>query len=67
MKKLFCILIAAAMLCLNAAVVVVADTADIVHESVEGTAVIDGVKDEAYDGAQALEFVQQGKVNGAGG
>ena len=66
MKKLFCILIAAAMLCLNAAVVVVADTADIVHESVEGTAVIDGVKDEAYDGAQALEFVQQGDTNGNG-
>ncbi len=34
MKKLFCILIAAAMLCLNAAVVVVADTAGIVPESV---------------------------------
>ncbi len=67
MKKLFCILIAAAMLCLNAAVVVVADTADIVHESVEGTAVIDGVKEEAYDNALTLDFVQKGKVNGAGG
>ena len=67
MKKLFSALVVVLALCVAATFSVSAATADIVIQSVEGTAVIDGVKDEAYDGAQALEFVQQGKVNGAGG
>ena len=66
MKKLLSILVVALALCLAVTFSVSAATADIVIQSVEGTAVIDGVKDEAYADAQALEFVQQGDTNGNG-
>lgn len=66
MKKLSSLLVVAVALCLAAAMCVSAATADIVHQSVEGTAVIDGTKDEAYDNALTLDFVQQGDTNGTG-
>ena len=66
MKKQLSIFAAIVAVCIAATICVFAATADIVHQSVEGTAVIDGVKDEAYDGALALDFIQKGKNNGAG-
>ena len=66
MKKVIAITLAVLMFCVNAAVVAVADTADIVKQSVEGTAVIDGTKDEAYADALTLEIKQKGMFNGDG-
>lgn len=54
MKKFIGILAVCIALCLCMTVVSFAATADIVHQSVEGTAVIDGVKDDAYANALAL-------------
>ncbi|MCD8106730.1 MAG: hypothetical protein LUE20_02045 [Oscillospiraceae bacterium] len=65
MKKLIGIICVVAALCLTMTVFSFAATADIVNTSVEGTAVVDGVKDEAYDNAEALEFVQKGVNYGA--
>lgn len=66
MKKLFCILTAIAMLCSVMTVFAFGATADIVHQSVEGTAVIDGTKDDAYTNALNLKMEQKGVHNGAG-
>lgn len=66
MKKFIGILAACIALCLCMTVVSFAATADIVHQSVEGTAVIDGVKDDAYANALALPFIQKGESNGGG-
>ena len=66
MKKLLSILVVALALCLAVTLGVSAATADIVIQSVEGTAVIDGTKDEAYANAVPLEFNQQGDTNGNG-
>lgn len=66
MKKLLSIFAVALALCLCMTVVSFAATADIVNPSVEGTAVIDGTKDAAYDAATPLEFTQKGKSNGSG-
>lgn len=66
MKKIIGILCVVVALCLTATVVSFAATADIVHTSVEGTAVVDGVKDDAYANALALDFVQKGTNNGGG-
>ncbi|MBR5121241.1 MAG: hypothetical protein IKU89_01690 [Oscillospiraceae bacterium] len=66
MKKLLCMIISAVMLCTVLATVSFAKTADTVYQSVEGTAVIDGVKDDAYANALALSMVQTGKTNGGG-
>lgn len=66
MKKLLCMIISAVMLCAVLSTVSFAKTADIVHQSVEGTAVIDGVKDEAYANALALPMIQKGLTNGGG-
>ncbi len=65
MKKLIGIICVVAALTLTMTVFSFAATADIVNTSIEGTAVVDGVKDEAYDGAEALEFVQKGVNYGA--
>ena len=65
MKKLLCILVALSMV-LGMATMVSAKTADIKHQSVEGTAVIDGVKDEAYDSGLILPIIQKGNNNGGG-
>lgn len=66
MKKFIGILAVCIALCLCMTVVSFAATADIVHQSVEGTAVIDGVKDDAYANALALPFIQKGESNGGG-
>ncbi len=66
MKKLIGILAVCIALCLCMTAVSFAATADIVHQSVEGTAVIDGVKDDAYADALALPFIQKGESNGGG-
>lgn len=66
MKKLIAILAVCIALCMCMTVVSFAATADIVHQSVEGTAVIDGVKDDAYANALTLPFVQKGESNGGG-
>lgn len=66
MKRILSVLVAAVMLCMSLAVVTSAATADIVHQSPEGTAVIDGVKDDAYANALALPLVQKGETNGGG-
>ncbi len=66
MKRILSILVAAVMLCSCFAVVTSAATADIVHQSVEGTATIDGVKDDAYASGLILPFVQKGNNNGGG-
>ena len=66
MKKLLCMIISAVMLCTVLATVSFAKTADTVYQSVEGTAVIDGVKDDAYANALALSMVQTGLTNGGG-
>lgn len=66
MKKLIGILAVCIALCMCMTVVSFAATADIVHQSVEGTAVIDGVKDDAYANALALPFIQKGESNGGG-
>ena len=68
MKKLLAILVVATMLVSIIAMTPVlnAATADIVVQSGEGTAVVDGVKDDVYDTAQVLEFTQKGTNNGGG-
>lgn len=66
MKRILSVLVAAVMLCMSLAVVTSAATADIVHQSPEGTAVIDGVKDDAYANALALPLIQKGNTNGGG-
>ncbi len=68
MKRLLAILVVAAMVIsmLSMTTVLSAATADIVNQAGEGTAVIDGTKDEAYDTATPLDFVQKGKTNGSG-
>lgn len=68
MKRLLAILVVAAMVVsmLSMTTIVNAITADTVIQAGEGTAVIDGVKDEAYNTATPLDFVQKGKSNGGG-
>lgn len=66
MKKLISIIAVAIAICMCMTVVSFAKTADLVHTSVEGTAVIDGEKDDAYANALALDFVQKGESNGSG-
>ncbi len=66
MKKLLCILVALSMVLGMATMVSAYKTADIKHQSVEGTAVIDGVKDDAYANALALPIIQKGNNNGGG-
>ncbi len=66
MKKLIGILAVCIAMCLCMTAVSFAATADIVHQSVEGTAVIDGTKDDAYANALALPFIQKGETNGSG-
>ncbi len=64
MKRLIGIICVVMALCLTMTAISFAATADIVNESAEGTATVDGTKDEAYDAATALEFVQKGSSNG---
>ena len=68
MKRLLAILVVATMLVSIIAMTPVlnAATADTVIESAEGTAVIDGVKDDAYANAVELVFDQCGSSNGGG-
>ena len=66
MKKLIGILAVCIAMCLCMTAVSFAATADIVHQSVEGTAVIDGTKDDAYANALTLPFIQKGESNGGG-
>lgn len=60
MKRILSILVIAVMLCTSLTVVTSAATADLVFQSVEGTAVIDGVKDDAYANALNLKMDQKG-------
>ncbi len=66
MKRILSILVAAVLLCTALTVVTSANTADIVHQSVEGTAVIDGTKDDVYASGLILPIVQKGNNNGGG-
>lgn len=68
MKRLLAILVVATMLVSIIAMTPVlnAATADTVIQSAEGTAVIDGVKDDAYANAVELVFDQCGSSNGGG-
>ena len=66
MKKLISVLAVILALGLAAATAVCAATADLTVLSVLGTAVIDGIKDEAYADAVPVEFNQQGDTNGNG-
>ncbi len=63
MKRLIGIICVVLALTLTMTAIAFADPAT-VNTSVEGTATVDGVKDEAYDAATALEFVQKGSSNG---
>ena len=63
MKRLIGIICVVMALCLTMTAIAFADPAT-VNTSVEGTATVDGEKDEAYDAATALEFVQKGSSNG---
>ena len=65
-KKLISVLAVTLALSLAAATAVFAATADLTVLSVLGTAVIDGIKDEAYAEAVPVEFNQQGDTNGNG-
>ncbi|MCD7846557.1 MAG: hypothetical protein LUG49_00760 [Oscillospiraceae bacterium] len=65
MKRLLSILCVVLILSLTMTAFPFAATADIVNTSIEGTAIVDGVKDDAYAGATALEFVQKGVNYGA--
>ena len=65
MKNLTALIVAAAMF-LSMATVINASAKDIVIQSAQGTAVIDGVKDDAYSGAVELLFDQSGMNNGGG-
>ncbi|MCD7805507.1 MAG: hypothetical protein LUH03_10290 [Oscillospiraceae bacterium] len=64
MKRLIGIICVVLAMTMAMTAISFAATADIVNESVEGTATVDGTKDEAYDAATALEFVQKGSSNG---
>lgn len=66
MKKLIGIILVVTAMLFTATAVSFAKTSDIVNQSGSGTAVLDGVKDEAYDTATPLEFVQKGINNGNG-
>ncbi len=68
MKRLLAILVAATMVLSVFAmtIVVSANTAELTVNSAEGTAVIDGVMDDAYSAATPVEFTQCGKDNGGG-
>ena len=68
MKRLLAILVVATMLVSVFAMTPVlnAATADWVENSAEGTAVIDGEKDAAYDAANVLVLDQYGHGNGGG-
>lgn len=66
MKRILSILVIAVMLCTSLTVITSAATADLVFQSVEGTAVIDGVKDDAYANALNLKMDQKGESNGGG-
>ncbi len=68
MKRLLAILVVATMLASIIAMtpVISANTAELTVNSAEGTAVIDGVKDDAYSAATELKFNQCGKDNGGG-
>ncbi len=68
MKRILAILVAATLVLSMFAMttVVNANTAELTVTSVEGTAVIDGVKDDAYANATELKFNQCGKDNGGG-
>ncbi len=66
MKKLMAILVALTMILSMATIVSAYKTADINKQSVEGTATIDGVKDDAYANALALPIIQKGNNNGGG-
>lgn len=65
MKKLLSIFVVLAMI-LSMATMVSAKTADINNQSVEGTATIDGVKDDAYNNGLILSIDQKGTSNGGG-
>ena len=67
MKKLLAILVVAVMVVSMMPMTMSAATADWVVNSVEGTAVIDGVKDEAYDAFEPLVFETCGEGSGNGG
>lgn len=67
MKKLLAIFVVAVMVLSLMPMTMSAATADWVVNSVEGTAVIDGVKDEAYDAFEALVFETCGEGSGNGG
>lgn len=66
MRKLFAILVVAVMALSLLPMTMSAATADIVHQSVEGTAVIDGVKDDAYANALVLALEEKGESNNGG-
>ncbi|MCD8007281.1 MAG: hypothetical protein LUF29_10075 [Oscillospiraceae bacterium] len=63
MKRLIGIICVVLALTLTMTAIAFADPST-VNTSVEGTATVDGTKDEAYDAATALEFVQKGSSNG---
>ena len=67
MKKLFAILVVAVMVISLMPMTMSAATADWVVNSVEGTAVLDGVKDEGYDAFEPLVFETCGEGSGNGG
>lgn len=66
MKKIMSILVVLAMILSMATMVSAYSTADINHQSVEGTATIDGVKDDAYNNGLILAIDQKGTSNGGG-
>lgn len=68
MKRILAVLVAATMILSIFAMTTVANaaTADLIVNSAEGTAVIDGVKDDSYAAATPVEFTQCGKDNGGG-
>ena len=68
MKRLLALLVVATLLASVFAMtpVISANTAELIVNSAEGTAVIDGVKDDAYSAATELKFNQCGKDNGGG-
>ncbi len=65
MKRILSILVAAVLLCSCFAVVTSA-APDLVHTSVEGTATIDGTKDDIYASGLVLPIIQCGTTNGGG-
>lgn len=65
MKRILSILVAAVLLC-SALAVVTSAAPDLVHTSVEGTATIDGTKDDIYASGLILPLIQCGNNNGGG-